>query len=125
MTVANWCVLAAALIPYVFTGLAKSRADFDNASPRRWLADVGGWRQRAHWAQLNSLEAFPPFAAAVIIAQQAGASQRPVDALAVAFVAVRLIYGGAYILDYPRLRSTVWLLGIATVVGLFVVAAQG
>eukprot|EP01035_Chromulina_nebulosa_P035064 gene35064-47116_t len=41
--------------------------DFDNAAPRVMLAKLDGWRQRANWAQLNGFEAFPPFAAAVII----------------------------------------------------------
>ncbi len=125
MAIANWCVLIAALMPYAFTGLAKSRLDFDNARPRRWLADLSGWRQRAHAAQLNSFEAFPPFAAGVIIAQQVGAPQTRIDGLAVAFVLLRLAYGIAYVTDYSRLRSIIWLLGVATVVMLFVVAAQG
>lgn len=123
MTVANWCVLVAALLPYAFTGLAKSRADFDNARPREWLAAVPGWRQRAHWAQLNSFEAFPPFAAGVIIAQQAGAGQAAVDALALAFVALRGVYGGLYIADRPTARSLAWTAATACTVGLFVVAA--
>lgn len=123
MTLANWCVLAAALMPYAFTGLAKSRRDFDNARPRDWLAAVGGWRQRAHWAQLNSFEAFPPFAAGVIVAQQAGAPQAHVDALAVAFVGLRLVYGGLYMADCPGLRSVAWTLAMGMTVGLFVSAA--
>lgn len=125
MTLANWCVLAAALIPYGLAGLAKSRTDFDNARPRNWLAGLGGWRQRAHWAQLNSFEAFPPFAAAVIIAQQAGAAQVVIDGLALAFVALRLAYSACYILDRSALRSLVWTAGVGCVVALFVVAASG
>jgi uncharacterized MAPEG superfamily protein len=123
MTIANWCVLVAALMPYAFAGLAKSRRDFDNARPRDWLAALDGWRQRAHWAQLNSFEAFPPFAAGVVIAQQAGASQGSVDGLALAFIALRLAYGGLYIVDRPSLRSIVWTLGVVVTVGLFVAAA--
>ena len=71
MTTAYWCVLIAAYLPIAWTGMAKFGAggkDFDNAAPRAMLAKLDGWRQRANWAQLNGFEAFPPFAAAVIIA---------------------------------------------------------
>lgn len=123
MTIAYWCVLAAALIPYFTVGFAKSRRDFDNARPRQWLARLEGWRARAHWAHQNAFEAFPPFAAAVIIAHLAGAPQGRVDALALAFVAARVAYSAFYILDRPALRTVVWTVGIACVIGLFVAAA--
>lgn len=123
MTIAYWCVLAAALLPYLTVGLAKSRRDFDNARPREWLARLTGWRARAHWAHQNAFEAFPPFAAAVIIAHLAGAPQGRIDALALTFVAARLAYAAFYILDRPALRTAVWLAGIACVIGLFVAAA--
>lgn len=123
MTIAYWCVLAAALIPYLTVGFAKSRRDFDNARPREWLARLEGWRARAHWAHQNAFEAFPPFAAAVIIAHLAGAPQSRVDALALVFVAARVAYSAFYILDRPALRTVVWTAGIGCVIGLFVAAA--
>lgn len=125
MSLALWSLLAAAVIPYVFAGLAKSRRDFDNARPREWLARAQGWRQRAHWAQLNSHEAFPPFAAAVLVAELTGAAQGWVDALAVGFLLLRLAYGAAYIADRPTLRSTLWTAAFACVAGLFIAAALG
>lgn len=123
MTIATWCILAAALLPYLCAGAAKSRRDFDNRQPREWLARLEGWRQRADWAQRNGFEAFPAFAAAVLVAQQAGAAQSSVDALALAFVAARTVYSVLYIIDAPALRSVVWLVGVGCVVALFVVAA--
>jgi uncharacterized MAPEG superfamily protein len=128
MTIAYWCVLAAALLPYVFTGFAKTgRAEsrrYDNHAPREWLDRLTGWRRRAHWAQLNAFEAFPPFAAAVIIAHLAGAAQARIDDLAVAFVALRVGHGALYILDHPRLRSLAWAFALGCVIGLFVIAAR-
>ena len=123
MSIAYYCVLAAIFLPIVFAGLAKSRGDFDNARPREWLTGLEGWRQRAHWAQLNTFEAFPPFAAAVIIAHQLGAPQGPVDTLAVLFLVFRGAYGLFYIVDRPTLRSLAWMAAFACVVGLFIIAA--
>ena len=123
MTLAYWCVLAAAVLPYLFTGLAKTSAGYDNRAPRRWLEGVEGWRRRAHWAQLNSFEAFPPFAAAVIIAHQAGARGAATDALAAAFVVLRLGYGMLYVADRPAARSLVWTAAFGCVLGLFGLAA--
>lgn len=122
MTIAYWCVLVAVFIPLLFAGLAKSRADFDNARPRRWLEQTEGWRQRAHWAQLNSFEAFAPFAAGVIIAHLAEAPQASVNVLAVAFVILRLGFGAAYVADRPTLRTLFWTAAFACVVGLFILA---
>jgi uncharacterized MAPEG superfamily protein len=85
MTFAYWCVALAAFLPLVWVGAAKvggTDHDYDNARPRIFLANLSGWPQRANWAQANAYEAFPPFAAAVIIAGLAGANQAVVDALA-------------------------------------------
>jgi hypothetical protein len=75
---------------------------------------------RAHWAHLNTFEAFPPFAAGVLIAQQLGAAQARIDALAIAFVALYLIYGVCYLADQATLRSLFLGAGFACTVALFV-----
>ena len=120
MNVAYACVLAAALLPYVFTGIAKWSGDFDNRIPREYLSRLSGYRQRAHWVQLNAFETFPVFAAAVIIAHQSGAPQGRVDALALAFVAARVLYGVFYVADLATLRTLVWIGSMGLVVALFV-----
>ena len=123
MTIAYWCVLAAAFVPYVFTLFAKSGARYDNHAPREFLEKREGKHKRAHWAQLNGFEAFPPFAAAVIIAHLAGGAQDSINLLAVAFVALRLAYGFAYMADKAILRSILWALGLLCVISLFIIAA--
>ena len=124
MTIAYWCVLVAALMPIVFTGVAKSAPGYDNRRPRAWLAAREGVHERAHAAQLNAFEAFPPFAAAVIIAHLAGgAEQSTVDGLAVLWLLLRAGYGAAYLADRDLLRSTLWTGALAVVIALFVVAA--
>lgn len=124
MTIAYWCVLLAAFLPFAFTGVAKfAGPGFNNRRPREFQATLTGMRGRAHAAHLNSFEAFPPFAAAVIIAHQLQAPQGTVDAIAVAFIVLRIAYGVLYIVDQHWWRSIVWSLGLACVVALFVVAA--
>lgn len=124
MTTAYWCVFAAAVLPYAFTWLAKFTGPrrYDNRAPRDFLEKLEGWRKRAHWAQLNSFEAFAPFAAAVIVAQLSGVAQDRVDLLATAFVALRVLFGAMYILDRPWLRSLAWGLAFSCVIVLFLSA---
>jgi uncharacterized MAPEG superfamily protein len=127
MTLAYWMVLVAALLPYLGTSYAKfadgGARTYDNHAPRAQLDALPPQRRRAHWAQLNGFEAFPAFAAAVIIAHVAGAAQGRIDALAVVFIAARVLYTGFYIYDRPTARSLVWAVGLVCVIGLFVVAA--
>ena len=123
MTLAFAMVLVAALLPYIGAGYAKfadgGGKTYDNHAPRARMDSLPPRRQRAYWAQLNGFEAFPAFAAAVIVAHIAGAVPSWIDALAVTFVASRVIYTLLYIHDRPTARSVVWLAGLACVVGLF------
>ncbi len=127
MTFAYWMILAAALVPYfaiVYAKLSGGGAEtYDNSAPRAQMDSLPPQRRRAYWAQLNGFEAFPPFAAAVIVAQIAGAAQSWIDSLALTFVVLRLIYTALYIYDKPTSRSVIWTAAFACVVGLFVAAA--
>jgi uncharacterized MAPEG superfamily protein len=115
-TVAYWCVLLAALLPYVCATLAKSggfgkprsQGGYDNHDPRGWLARQTDWRARANAAQANSFEALPLFIGAVIIAHQLGAGQTALDILAVLFVTLRIIYIAMYVAGLAAVRSAVW-----------------
>ena len=124
MTLAFWCVLIAILLPYAFTGFAKFQGGFglrENHNPRDFLNTLDGARKRAHWAQQNSFEVTPAFAAAVIIAQLAQtAPQNTIDGIAVAFVLSRALYGVCYIADWASARSLVWFFGMGCIIALFV-----
>ena len=124
MTLAYWMVLAAAFVPYIGTSYAKfsdgGLRTYDNRAPRTQADSLPPPRRRAYLAQLNGFEAFPPFAAGVVIAHLAGGPQAWIDALAATFVALRVIYTGCYIYDKPTARSLVWAAALACVVGLFV-----
>jgi uncharacterized MAPEG superfamily protein len=123
MTTAYWMILVAGLLPYWPTVASKWRRTYDNAAPRAGVDQLPPRQQRAYWAQLNAFEAFPLFAAAVIIAHLAGGRQATIDLLAVAFVSFRIIYTLAYLYDRPLLRSLVWSAALCCVIGLFVAAA--
>lgn len=123
MTIAFWCVLIAGLLPYVATITAKAGAKFDNNNPRDWLARQDGYRRRANAAQMNSFEAFPLFAAAVIVAFVLKAPQGKVDTLAMVFVGARIAYIVCYLADIAAVRSVAWLAGIVSAVWIFAAAA--
>ena len=122
MSIAYWCVLITAILPYLLTILAKAGRKYDNHAPREQLENATGYRKRAYWAQLNGFEAFPVFAAAVIIAQLQHVVQTEVDAMALIFIAMRVLHAIFYLLDKATLRSLVWAVGFGCVIGLFVLA---
>lgn len=121
MTLPFWCVLIAGLLPFIATLTAKSRRDFDNADPRAWLARQEGFRARAHAAQLNSFEAFPLFAAAVVIAHVRGADQQSIGWLALTFVAARVLFLAFYLANLAPLRSLAWFVATGSAVAMFFV----
>lgn len=122
MSIAYWCVFIAILLPTGFAWVAKSFGGFrlkHNSAPREFMGELTGWSQRANWAQQNTLESIPAFMAAVIIAHQMGGEQSTIDVLAVSYIVLRVLYGVLYIVDVAWLRSIVWTLALACILGLF------
>jgi uncharacterized MAPEG superfamily protein len=117
MTLILLCVLAAALMPIVCAGIAKSgkfgiarsEGGYDNHQPREWLAQQTGYRARANAAQANCFEALPFFLGAVAIALPAGAPLERMQWLALAWVALRAVYVACYLGDRQLVRSLVWI----------------
>ncbi|MEW9842413.1 MAPEG family protein [Pseudomonas juntendi] len=127
MTVALWCILIALFLPSLCALIAKvSSGRFgmrDNHDPRAFLDTLSGLPRRAHAAQQNSYEAFPAFAAAVLVADIVGnAEQVTQDVLGVMYITSRLLYIICYLADWAALRSLVWLAGLAIIVAFFVVS---
>ena len=116
MTIALFCILLATLIPIVCAGLAKGKSmtvshkdgGYDNRSPRDWLAKQEGFKKWAQAAQENSWEALPFFAAAVIVSHMLGVIGWLPNALAVAFIVLRVIYVWLYVSAKQNARSLVW-----------------
>ena len=120
-SLAYWCVLAAAVLPVVCAGIAKSgrfvplsEGGYDNRNPRDWLAQQTQWRGRANAAQATSFESLPFFIGAVVIAHQLGADQTWLDLLAALFITLRVVYVGLYVGGLANARSLVWTGACAT-----------
>ena len=124
MSLAYWCVLACAVLPYVWVAVAKVRPGYNNRNPRAWAGKSEDYLvQRAHAAHLNAFEAFAPFAAGVLMAQFAGVDHALITQLALAFIACRVLHGVFYLAAIPLMRSLIWFGGIGCVVALMVQAA--
>ena len=124
MTIAYLCLVFAFVLPVLIAGYAKATGGFrprDNRNPREFMAGIKGGALRARWAEQNTYEALPAFFAAVIVAHQLQAPQATVDALAVAFIVLRLVYVALYVADKPALRSLVWMGGLGCTIALAVI----
>lgn len=126
MTTAYWCILVAALLPYVWYTAARAGAGrIDNRDPRSGMARLDeGRARRANNAQYNAFEAFAPFAAAVLMAQAAGVDPARIDMLAIAFVVLRVLHGFFYLANIHALRSLCWFAGLGVVLWLMAQAAM-
>ena len=125
MQTALICVLVAGLMPYLWTAVAKARGPrYDNRDVRSWQSRLDGVAYRAHAAHLNSFEAFPLFAAAVLAAMIAGADPARVNLLAIAFVVLRVVYFAVYLANLAAVRSLVWFGAIGCVIAIFVAAIR-
>ncbi len=121
MTIAELCLLAAVILTILSIAPAKfsGARDYDNSNPRDPRFYTSGLRARSQGAHLNGYEAFPFFAASVILAEMRGVPQATVNALAVAFIVARIIYVLLYLGNRPTLRSLVWSVGLACNLGIF------
>jgi uncharacterized MAPEG superfamily protein len=120
-------VMLAGAMPYLLTFAAKAGAftPADNHQTRQWQSTLTSWRQRAHWAHLNSFEAFPLFAAAAILSYLGSPGSTVAPFAAWGFVAARLVYTGCFMADLASLRSLVWFVGLACDFVLFLTALTG
>lgn len=126
MSIAMLCLIFAALmILLTKVPVAMAMAEdggYDNRHPRAQQARLTGFGARALAAHQNMLEAFPVFAAGVLLALWAEADAFWTTTLALAFVIARVVYTILYLADYPVLRSLSWGVGFGASLGLMVLA---
>jgi len=116
MSVALWCLFAAALLhPLSKFPLAAAQAregkGYDNRNPRAQQERLTGWGARARAVHANQIESFPLFAAGVLVATTAAPRVEAINCLALAYIAARLVYPILYLKDIHYARSLVWGVG--------------
>lgn len=107
-----YIILAACLLPYVFTFIAKIAAGFnfkkDNQNPRAFLANTTGLAARANAVQQNSFESLPFFLVSVLMAEYLVLPEAVIIKLGVSYLMLRVFYGLAYLANWATLRSIFW-----------------
>ncbi|MEA2830308.1 MAG: hypothetical protein QOF22_1056 [Bradyrhizobium sp.] len=121
MTIAEWCVFGTLML-YLLTIVPIKWIRFrryDNAKPRDPAFYDDPLAARALGAHQNGIEAFPFFAAAVLLAEFRNSPQNLINELAVLFLIVRIAYVFTYLGDRPTLRSILWSVGFAINLAIF------
>jgi uncharacterized MAPEG superfamily protein len=125
MTIAEWCVFAIVMLYLLSIAPIKwlRFRRFDNSKPRDPAFYEDPIAARSLGAHQNGIEAFPFFAAAILLAEFRACPQGLIDELAVLFVIVRIAYVFTYLGDRPTLRSILWSLGFAINIAIFFMPA--
>jgi uncharacterized MAPEG superfamily protein len=124
MTIAEFCIFASVML-YLLTIVpvkwisAGQAGGYDNSRPRDPAFYSDGIRERALGAHQNGIEAFPFFAAAVLLAEFRTAPQNLINELSVLFLIVRTAYVLTYVGNRPSLRSILWGIGFLITVAIF------
>lgn len=119
-----WCLFFAALlivltkVPVAIAMARSGDKGYDNRHPRAQQAALTGRGARAMAAHSNMLEAFPLFAAGVLVAQVTGMHGFTIELLAGLFIVSRIAYTALYLMDMATLRSVAWVVGFLCCLGL-------
>ncbi|HEX3486490.1 MAG TPA: MAPEG family protein [Micropepsaceae bacterium] len=114
-------ILTAVLwIPYVVSQVVTNGflapPNYVDPTPR----PVPLWGKRADRTYMNAVECFAPFAALVLVAHVAGKANAMTAFWAMSFFWLRVAHAVVYLLGIPYVRTLIFALGFACVVGLFV-----
>ncbi len=125
MTSAFWCVFFGGLLPVAVVFIAKADDRLDVHNPRDVHLVQTGLRKRAYGAHLNGLEGFPLFAAAVLATTVQAGPSALLNAMAAAWLIVRLAYTAVYLLDFARIRPSLWALSVLLSAAIFLIPVWG
>src|SRR5690554_2217869 len=116
MSVLIWCLLIAGLLPIAAKApvvyFQNRDKGYDNRHPRAQQQRLTGAGARAVAGHYNAYEAFPLYAAAVLLVIVTNQVTALNITLAVGFVALRIGYHILYIANWDKLRSLVWLFAL-------------
>ncbi len=127
MTIIVASLIAAALLIMVSKipvaiEMSKQKGGYDNRYPRDQQAILTGLGKRALGAHNNTIEAFPLFASAVLLALWSQADTNMIQNLCVVFICARVAYLVCYWLNSDKLRSVVWGIGFFACIWLMALA---
>jgi uncharacterized MAPEG superfamily protein len=125
MTIAEWCIFASLMLYLLCIAAVRwlRFGHFENAKPRDPAFYDDPIAARALGAHQNGIEAFPFFAAAVLLAEFRACPQNLINELAMLFVIVRIAYVFTYIGNRPTLRTILWGIGLAINIAIFFMPA--
>lgn len=116
MSTLIWCLLIAGLLPIAAKApvvyFQNRDKGYDNRHPRQQQARLTGAGARAVAGHYNAYEAFPLFAAAVLLVIATNQITETNIWFAIAFVVLRVIFHLLYIANWDKLRSLVWFFAI-------------
>jgi uncharacterized MAPEG superfamily protein len=129
MTVPFWCLVIAAFLPYVLSGVGgycktKQFGSVDIKNPRQQAAKLEGLGSRVQAAQDNAWEALAVFTVAVFIAHLAGADPQASATAAMLWVGARIAHPIIYMMDIGPLRTLAFVVALGAVIWLLVLAAN-
>ncbi|RUO65662.1 Uncharacterized conserved protein, MAPEG superfamily [Pseudidiomarina planktonica] len=117
MSLLIWCLLIAGLLPIAAKApvvyFQNRDKGYDNRHPRAQQQRLTGAGARAVAGHYNAYEAFPLYAAAVLLVIATDQITPENQWLAVAFIVLRLSYHVLYLANFDKLRSLVWFFAIA------------
>ena len=129
MTTPFWCLIAAAILPYVIAGTGarlriQQLGGLDNEHPRVQALKLRDSAARAYAAQQNAWEALALITAAVMVAHFAGADAEASAIAAIVFVIARVLHWGFYVSNVVPLRTLSFLTGAVCCLTLFGLAVR-
>lgn len=94
---------------------------YDNRQPREQQNSLKGLGARSKAAHDNCFEATTYFAPSILLVLTLNAMSPMTTYLCIAFVLCRLVYLVCYWADWHFFRSTIWLVGMGTIVAHYVI----
>ena len=130
MTTPLWCLVIVAILPYLLGFLGgyfrmRQFGSIDNKHPRLQQARMEGVGARAVAAHNNAWEALGFFTAAVVVlhlANPTAAHGSTAANLSLVFLVTRIAHPILYLANLDILRSSIFVVGSACVLGLFYIA---
>ena len=129
MTITLWSLMVAALLPYVWFGVAtslrkKEFGELDANLPRPQEGKQTGQGARAMGAHLNAFEALAIWAPAVLAAHATNPGSTLAPKLAMTWMAVRLLHGIVYIVGVAPARTALFAVGVVSSILMYLVAGN-